>query len=280
MAATPDSWDDERTARWVRQAEGIERQLQPVSDVLFEAAALRAGERVLDIGCGTGPTTRQAAGLVGPSGLVTGVDITSEMLTAAAATPTATDSAPIDWVLADPVDGELAAVPHDVVLSRFGVMFFSDPAAAFTNLAAAVGPDGRLAMATWARRGESEMFQVPFSAALGARGRSDELPQDEGPFSLHGADIIETLLEGARWQDVRPVVHDLSFPYAGGVDAATAAEASLDFGPTRILTKDVVGADRAKVVAAITEALRAHEADGTVLLRGTVLVTTARRGPG
>ena len=276
-AATPDGWDQERAARWVRQAEDIDRQLQPVSRLLFDAADLGVGERVLDIGCGTGPTTRTAATLVGPTGRVTGVDVTDQMLATAAATPTEPGSAPIDWLLADPVDWEPPPPPHDVVLSRFGVMFFSSPAIAFRNLADATAPDGRLAIATWARRTRSEMFQVPYRAALAALGRADELPDDQGPFSLHGPDVIRPLLEGAGWGDVDPVVHHLDLPYGGGVDAAGAARMSIDVGPTRILTQGLDEDSLAVVVAAITDALHPREVDGTVHLGGTVIVTTARR---
>ncbi|MFL6205925.1 MAG: class I SAM-dependent methyltransferase [Acidimicrobiales bacterium] len=275
--AAPDGWDDERTARWVRQADDIERQLQPVSDALFAAADLRRGESVLDVGCGTGPTTRQAAALVGSTGRVTGVDVTTEMLAAAAARPRGPHDAPTSWLLADPVDWEAPTPPHDVVLSRFGVMFFSDPRAAFENLAQATSAGGRLAIATWARRGESEMFEVPYQAALAALGRRDEIPQDQGPFSLNGPDIIVPLLESSGWDDVDPLVHHLSLPYGGGVDAAAAATLSMGFGPTRILTQDLDEADRSTILAKITDALRSHESDGAVLLDGTVWVTTARR---
>jgi len=272
-----DGWNDERTARWIRQAEGIERQLQPVSHVLFQAAALRVGERVLDVGCGTGPTTRQAAELVGPTGRVTGVDVTAEMLAAAAAIAPEPGAAPIEWLLADPVDGLDPSPGHDIVLSRFGVMFFSDPHPAFENLAAATVPGGRLAIATWARRRESEMFEVPFQAALAVLGRSDDLPDDEGPFSLHDPSAIRDLLEGAGWRVVDTAIHHLRLPYAGGGSATTAAQASLDSGPTRIVTKDLDGADQRRVVERIAEALRPYEVAGTVLLGGTVLITSAGR---
>jgi SAM-dependent methyltransferase len=278
-ATTPDGWDEERTARWVRQANEIEQQLQPVSDLLFAAADLRAGEAVLDVGCGTGPTTRQAAEQVGPTGRVTGVDVTTEMLAAAAARRGGTQTAPIEWLLADPVDWEIPSPLHDVVLSRFGVMFFSDPRAAFRNLAEATDADGRLAIATWARRGASELFEVPYRAALAALGRTDELPDDQGPFSLHGPEILGPLLEGAGWADVDPIVHHLILPYGGGVDAAAGARLSLDFGPTRTVAQGLDEAGSAAVVLEITEALRPHEVDGVVQLGGTVLVTTARRAP-
>ena len=277
MSREPDGWDAERTARWVRQAEDIDRQLRPVSEALFAAADLRVGERVLDIGCGTGPTTRQAAALVGPWGRVTGVDITSEMLAAAGAVAADPGSAPIDWLLADPVDWEAPTPPHDVVLSRFGVMFFSDPAAAFHNLAEATAADGRLAIATWAHRSRSDLFQVPYRAALAALERADDLPDDQGPFSLHGPDVIVPLLEGAGWRDVDAVVHHLDLPYGGGVDAARAARGSIDVGPTRILTQGLDEPDLAVVLTAITDALGRHEVNGEVHLGGTVIVTTARR---
>ena len=274
-----DIWDEERVSRWLRQAEGIERQLRPVSEVLFAAASLQRGDAVLDVGCGTGPTTREAATLVGPEGSVTGLDVSGEMLAAAAGVPTGERAATISWLEADPVQWSPPAATYDVVLSRFGVMFFSDPAAAFTHLAAATRDGGRLAMATWAPRPESDLFEVPYTAALTALCRPDELPPDAGPFSLGAPDDIRTLLEPAGWHDVDPVVHHLTFRYGGGVDARTAATASLELGPTRIVTHDLDDDRRSAVLDAITDALQQHVDDaGHVSLRGTVIVTTAVRG--
>lgn len=280
--AEPDDanhWNEERVARWLRQAEGIERQLQPVSDALFATAALQPGEAVLDVGCGTGPTTRQAAVAVGPTGRVSGLDISGDMLAAAASVAVPGGAAPLDWIEADPVAWTPPGPDYDVVLSRFGVMFFSDPAAAFAALAAAARPGGRLAIATWATRDESDLFAVPLRATLAELGRDDPgMAEDEGPFSLHDPTAVADLLAGAGWSDARTAVHRLALPFGGGVDPATAATIALDFGPTRVVTADLDETDRSRVVAAIAEVFADHvDGDGLVLLDGAVLITTAQR---
>ncbi|MGH3994172.1 MAG: class I SAM-dependent methyltransferase, partial [Pseudonocardiaceae bacterium] len=220
-------------------AAGQERQLAPVADVLFTAAALRPGERVLDVGCGTGPTTRRAAREVGPAGHVTGLDISAEMLAAAAAQPEEDGVAPVEWVAADVVGWQPDNQVSDVVLSRFGVMFFSDPAAAFGRLATATSPGGRLAMAVWDRRDESDLFAVPMHAALDElrrRGTAVQAPpDDDGPFSLYDPATVTALLTGAGWSHVTCTPHRLMLPFGGGLDPATAARSALDLGPTRLV---------------------------------------------
>jgi SAM-dependent methyltransferase len=276
--AMDDAWDGERVARWVRQADGLEAQLAPVADELFAAAQLAPGEWVLDVGCGTGPTTRRAAAIVGAAGAVTGLDIAAPMLEAARQAPVATGSAPLEWLVGDAVEWAPPEPAFDVVLSRFGVMFFSDPVQAFTNLAKATMPGGRLAIATWARRDESPLFGVPLRAALAAIGGDPaDLPDDNGPFSLHSADAIAAAVGPAGWTDIRTEVHRLPLPFGGGIDPGQAAVAALDFGPTRLVTADLDDDDRARVTTAITDALADHvDGHGHVVLGGTVLITTAR----
>ena len=286
-------WDGDRVARWLRQAPGVERQLAPVSELLFAAARLQPGESVLDVGCGTGPTTYVAASAVGASGHVCGLDISGEMLAAAADAAPAGGSAtaPIEWLEADPVTWAPTGARHDVVISRFGVMFFSDPAAAFANLAVATRTPGRLAFAAWQRRDESELFSVPFEAALGVlRSRGiratvagvdvdDVIAADgDGPFSLHDTAATTNLLERAGWTDVVIEPRVLDLPFGGGVPPAEAATVALDFGPTRIVLADMEPA----VVRAAEDALSAvftdHvDRDGHVVLSAAINIVTARR---
>lgn len=277
------AWAGDRVARWLVRAVGLEHQLAPVADVLFAAAALRPGERVLDVGCGTGPTTRRAAREVGSAGRVVGLDISAQMLAAAAAAkPDEAGAAPLEWVVADVVGWQPEGAAFDVVLSRLGVMFFSDPAAAFGTLAAATRPGGRLAMAVWARRDESQLFAVPLHAALDElrrRGVTVQAPsEDDGPFSLGDPAVVIALLTGAGWSDVVCTPHQLVLPLGGGMDAASAATAALDSGPVRPVTAGLADDDRDALAAAIAVAFARHlDAGGCVQLSARILLVTATR---
>ncbi|HEX7132211.1 MAG TPA: class I SAM-dependent methyltransferase [Iamia sp.] len=278
-----DAWAGDRVARWLRQAEGLERQLAPVSEVLFATAALVPGERVLDVGCGTGPTTRQAAAQVGPTGAVTGLDVSAEMLDAAASAPAGDGAAPIDWVAADAVTWDPPEGAYDAVISRFGVMFFSDPPTAFARLATAARAGGRLAVAVWASRDESDLFAVPLHATLAVLHRhglpeTEGIPEDGGPFSLGDVAAATALLEGAGWTDVAATSHRLRLPFGGGLAPQPAAEATVDFGPTRVVLEGVGEDVQAAAVTAIAEAFASHvDGDGHVVLGGHVIVLAATR---
>ncbi len=172
---------------------------------------------------------------------------------------------------------------YDVVLSRFGVMFFDDPHAAFGRLAGAAGPDGRLAVAVWGPGTTSPLFTVPLEPVLdvlAARGvtEPDDLSPYDGPFSLGDPDVTTALLEGAGWRDVRCAEHFLPLPFGGGLAPRAAAETAAGFGPTRIAVGALDDEGRAIAVDAMTDALSEHvDEQGHVLLDGHVYVVTARR---
>lgn len=270
-------WEGERVARWVAAAEAIDRQLAPVTQLLFDGAALAPGERVLDVGCGTGPTTRHAAELVGPGGWVGGIDVSADMLAAAAASdPT------IEWIRADVATWHPDIEPVDVVISRFGVMFFDDPVTAFANLAATCKPGGRLCAMVWDRRDRSALFEVPLAATaevLAAHGLPVEPPPvDEAAFSLHEPAVVASLLAAAGWSEAEAVVHPVRMPAGGGVGPDAAAEVLIGVGPSRVLTEGVDEAVRREVLAAIAAALTDHlDGAGHVVLGGSVVRVQARR---
>jgi SAM-dependent methyltransferase len=281
--ATAETWEGDRAARWIKQSAGLERQLAPVGDLVLEAAALGTGEAVLDVGCGTGPAARRAAAAVGPSGRVTGLDIAENMLDAAASRPVEPGWAPLDWTQADPVTwSPPAPPPYDVVISQFGVMFFSDPVAAFGNLARATRLGGRLAIAVWARRDESEQFAVPLRVArrvLERLGLTPDVPaDDEGPFSMYDDGSIERIVDDAGWSDVEVTSHDLRLQFGCGLTPAEAATAALDFGPTRVVTTGIGEKATAAVVDALADTFASYVDDsGHVVLGGRVNIARASR---
>ncbi|HEX4868493.1 MAG TPA: class I SAM-dependent methyltransferase [Acidimicrobiales bacterium] len=276
-------WSGERVRLWLAQAERLDRQLVPVSRLLFEGAALRAGERVLDVGCGAGPTTRAAAEAVGREGRVAGIDVSAEMLDAARGVPTAAGAAPIDWIKADVATWAPQLEPVHVVISRFGVMFFDDPAAAFANLAAATTPEGRLCAMVWDRRDRSQLFQVPLAVAtevLTALGQPPEVPPvDEAAFSLHDPAHVVPLLEGSGWRDVTHEPLAIQVHLGGGLTPAQASEVALGVGPSRVVMTGIDDDARRQVLDAMAVALADHvDPDGHVVLGASVVRLTARRG--
>lgn len=281
--AAGDDWAGARAERWVRMADGLERELAPVLDVLLEALAPSPGEKVLDVGCGTGPTTRAIAAAVGPDGSVTGADISADMLAAAAQrTAPGAGAGPIEWLRADMQTWAGPAKTFDAVTSRFGVMFFDDVEAAFANLARVTRPGGRLVAAVWGHREESPLFDVPLAAALdalAALGVWVDVPApDWGPFGLADRPRTQQMLLRAGWRrDVAIEARRLPLAFAGGLPPAEAARACLEFGPTRPVAADLAPNEREAVVASITDALEDHVDDaGHVVLDGTLLLLSGR----
>jgi SAM-dependent methyltransferase len=281
-STSPEAWPGDRAERWVRMADRLERQLAPVGDLLFSAARLQPGERVLDVGCGTGPTTRRAAALVGPQGSVTGVDISPEMLSAAGrATTLDDDAAPIRWVEADAAAWDPGDERFDVVISECGVMFFTDPDAAFANLARVTVEGGRFCAAAWAERSRSRLFELPLSIALAELDRAgvvvDVPSPTAGPYSLGDGPPVERMLAAAGWVDVRWEAHPLRLSVGGGAGPVDAARGALEFGPTRIVMDGVDDALRETVCDALARAFEDHVENGEVVLDATPVIISARR---
>jgi SAM-dependent methyltransferase len=260
--------------------------VSPPSDLDFYDIELRAhhehlrgaygigpGDEVLDIGCGTGLTTREAARASAP-GRVLGVDVSERMLERARQVTAAEQFDNVRYELGDAQVYRFDPAGFDVAISRFGTMFFSDPAAAFVNIAAALRPEGRLVLLVWQRRDDNEWARA-IDAALG--DAAQPAPRGADPFSLGEAEATAGILEragfeGMRFEDVHePVLygHDLdaALAFVQGFQNTSAALATLDDG------------EAARTVERLREMLAAHCSDerGVVLGSRSWLITARRR---
>src|SRR5579864_8275758 len=157
-------WNGRPASVWVTEAERFDSMLAPFGRRLLTAAALEPGERVLDVGCGNGAISLEAARAVAPGGRVSGLDLSASML-GVARLRAAEQGIDVDFVQGD---AQVASFdePFDVVLSRFGVMFFDDPQVAFANLAKAARSGGRLCFVCWQEMFANEWIAVPAMAMV------------------------------------------------------------------------------------------------------------------
>ncbi len=195
-------WNEVAGPRWVAHQGFQERRLESVNERLLAGAAPAPGERVLEIGCGTGATTAPLAAAVGMSGRVLAVDISAPML-AAARRRLEEGSPQVRFLLADAATQRFERECFDLVVSRFGLMFFADPAAAFGNLLAASRRGGRLVFACWAPLAENPHWLIPYEVALRHLGPPPpQAPHAPGPLSLSDPDHVEAILSKAGFENI------------------------------------------------------------------------------
>jgi SAM-dependent methyltransferase len=211
---------------WVTDQAGHDEMLGPLGAYAIDALALEAGECVLDIGCGTGATTAELARRVGPSGSVLGVDVSAPMLEAARRRGVASATFTQGDAQIYPFD----AGSFDAAFSRFGVMFFADPLAAFANIRRALRPGGRLGFVCWRKAFEQEWVRVAVEAAQLPADGLDRLGAE--PFSLADPERLRDLLSEAGYVRVvlRAVEHDVLVGGRGDVDTALGFIASSRIG--------------------------------------------------
>jgi SAM-dependent methyltransferase len=237
----------------------------------------RAGERLLDVGCGTGAATLELARRVGPTGSVTGIDISAPMLAVAREHAVESGASQATFVQADAQTHAFAPASLDGVFSRFGVMFFADPTAAFRNLRMALRPGGRMAFVCWQPVTENPWMLVPLmAAAQHVAVPPPPAPGAPGPFSFGDRERVRRILSDAGFTEIAidafapPVVVGGS----GGVD--DAVRLALQVGPTGALLREASADARARVEAAIREALLPWQTPAGVVMPSAAWVVSAR----
>ena len=194
-------WNGPAGQRWADRQAAQDIVLKPVADLVIDRAKLKPGERVIDIGCGSGATTIAFAQEVAPSGHALGVDISGPMLERAR--QSAPKDLPVDFALADATVYPFEPASFDVLASRFGVMFFADPALSFANMRKALRPSGRLAFACWREPRENPFFMAPLQAAYKHVPKLPQQgPEDPGPFAFASEARVRRILGEAGFTGV------------------------------------------------------------------------------
>ncbi|HVZ89841.1 MAG TPA: class I SAM-dependent methyltransferase [Polyangia bacterium] len=263
---------------WVRMQDRTDALIEPLGRVAMERLAPVAGERVVDVGCGCGQTLLQLADLAGPSGHVLGVDISPPMLGRArervAGRPT------IALALADAQTHAFAPGSFDAVYSRFGVMFFEDPRAAFSNLRGAVRSGGRLSFVCWQDLAKNLWAARPLEAVmrlLPAAAMPDMLREGRpGPFFLSDPARVQAILGAAGWKDVSLEPVEMPLHVGGAATLGEAVAYSLQIGPAARAMADAPDDLKPALEVALRKALAPFASARGVFMDGAAFVVRAR----
>lgn len=268
-----EAWNGYEGEHWAGNQDRYDAVNRAFNAILLDAAGIAPGDRVLDVGCGNGQVTRQAARRSG-HGDVLGVDLSAPMLARAEASAAAEGVGNVRFVRGDAQVHGFAPGAFDAAISRFGIMFFADPVAAFANIGTALRPGGRLAFLSM-----RPMAGTDLGAIFGAL--TPYLPDHvgggdgTGPTSLADPERATDVLTRAGYAAI--TADPVEAPNVWGADAEDAAEFLSGWGPVRFLARDLDAATRDRMHAALVDALRPYEDDGAVRTRGTALLVRAVR---
>jgi len=267
-------WNGPGGQHWTDRQQTQDSLLAPVSDILIDRAKAKAGERIVDVGCGCGATTIAFAQKVGPAGHVCGIDISAPML--ARARQIAPAGIPVDFVLADATVYPFVSGSFDLVVSRFGVMFFAEPAISFANMRKALRPSGRLAFACWREPRDNPWLMAPLQAVYNHVPKLPQLgPEDPGPFSFASEQRVIRILSEAGFSGIEMEPCNLSLDVAVGRGLDAAVETALEIGPASRALEGQPPEARAAAANSIREALAPFASGNAVPLAASIWIVTA-----
>ena len=270
------NWNDNSGVSWSAHQKRFASMLAPFRDRLIAAAAVQAGEQVLDIGCGSGDTAAAFARLAG-RGCVTGIDVSEPLLAQARV---GTEGLDVELILADASRHDFGHSRFDLLVSKFGVMFFADPGAAFARLGATLHEGGRMAVIAWRSTRENEAAWLPFEAArdlLLPLPPAD--PEAPGPFSFGDRDRVMRILTQGGFRDIaiEPFDAPLAFGLGEGAQAQLddAVDMSFHLGPLRRLLAGQDDSVRAQACDRVRKRFSDRLTPDGVILAGAAWLITA-----
>lgn len=267
-------WNGPGGQRWADRQQAQDILLAPIADALVDRAAPRSGERIIDVGCGSGATTIAFAQKVAPSGHVLGVDVSGPML--ARARQSAPRELPVDFELADATVFPFDPKSFDLLVSRFGVMFFAEPALSFANLRKALRPSGRLAFACWREPRENPFFMLPLQAVYKHVPKLPQQgPEDPGPFSFASEARVNRILGEAGFTGIEMEPCNFALDVAIGRGLDVAVQSALEIGPSARALAEQPSEVVAAAAQSIREAFVPHVREQTVALPASIWIVTA-----
>jgi SAM-dependent methyltransferase len=266
-------WNQAGGQAWADLQDLMDRLNQPIAEVLIDRAFPGEGGAVLDVGCGAGATTLAMAERLGPQGRCVGLDISEPLLASARRRADELGLATASLVQGDAQTYELEQGAFDAIMSRFGVMFFSDFDAAFANLRGTLKPGGRITFACWRSPQDNPLAQVPAKAAAPFLPPLPEPDLDApGRWAFADPERVRGILSRSGWRDI--AIEPLDAPTPLSLDDAMTL--NLRMGALGAALKEQNDQVREKVRTAVAESLQPHVEDGLVRMTAACWLVTAR----
>lgn len=260
-------WNEVSGPKWVEMQEMLDTQMAPFMQALIEFTGAKPGDCILDIGCGCGDSTLNFARVVGAEGRVDGVDVSKPMLDHARGRAESGGVSQVSFRQGDAQVEPLSAGAYDHVVSRFGVMFFENPAEAFANIRSALKPGGSFSFICWRPIFENTWMTIPAAAAAPfLEMPALPEPNSPGPFQLADETFTRAQLEVGGFTDIVMEKFDLKTRVGTGGTPESTADFATKIGPVSGLLKNADKETFDKAFAAMVEALREHEGEDGVKL--------------
>ncbi len=270
-------WSEVAGPKWVSLERHLEAQIGAIGQEAIDRLALAAGERVIDVGCGCGGTSLRIAQRVGRGGFVLGVDLSQPMLGIA---EQRRREAGIDNVCFEHGDAQIHPFEprsFDAIFSRFGIMFFADPLAAFRNLVSTLRPGGRIGFAAWQGIDRNPWMMVPMRALAGVIPLPPAPdPHAPGPFAFADAGRVCAILEAAGFADAHAQPLETTMSLGGAKTVEEAVDFLLEIGAAATALREAGEDARPRARRAMADALAPYATPAGVSLAGAAWIFTAR----